>query len=523
MSDGTLLTTLLTIPEPCDQKYPCVMDATPYGPTVDLFSETYVPEGFIAVMQNQRGCFTSGGLYDFWKMDGPDHYDTMAWILNQTWTNGEIFTCGISADANSAYADYEVANPWVQGGYEVWGSAFGHETCYWNGAYRGGLISHWLLSLGTCPNAPNIETQVRQNEAYTTWWAPIEANSQYGNNFPNVISPSIHQAGWWDIFQQPQISTFEGVITYGAPNIRNMTWLWVIPLGHCTLNGFDFPGFEIADPQVQSVELFKKNFSSPLWSYIDQLNFYVFGPVPAIVGRNNYTGNYYTSLPQWPTFTPTLMYAGPNGILYPSAPTTQGSLTYTYNPNNPAPQLSGNNLYGPCGPNAENSNEARSDYLLWTTTAPFTQDTAFVGHFYANITVTSTAVDTDFIVSINDVYPTGQSIPVRYGPVRMRWAISDSDMTPQMMTPGQMYTVYVDMWSMAYIFNAGHSMRLTITSSRNPEISVNPNNGLPLSDGLVPPPLIIANNTVFWGPGQQTVVVLPLVSLSQIPKNPKIH
>jgi len=376
--------------------------------------------------------------------------------------------------------------------------------------------------LNTCPNAPEMEKEVRQNEAYTDWWAPLEANGPYGNHFPNVKSPSVHQAGWWDIFSQPQIATFEGTIQYCDPSVRNMTWLWIIPLGHCTLNGFDYPGWEIGDPQLMSVRVFQRNFTADVFSYTDRLNFYVFGPVPAIVGRGNYSaGNYYTSLPAWPSFNAVNYYASANGLLATTTPSTTGSLSYKYDPSNPAPQLGGNNLYGPCGPNDERKNEARSDYLIWNLASPFAQDTAICGSINATITVSSDAVDTDFIVSINDVYPTGESIPVRYGPVRMRWR--DSTTIPSMMTPGQHYTVNVDMWTTCYIFNKGHSMRLTITSSKSPEISVNPNNGLPLSQGLIPGTPVVAVNTVFWGPSQQTYVTLPFVPLSALPKNPNIH
>jgi len=364
------------------------------------------------------------------------------------------------------------------------------------------------------------KTQVRDNEAYDEWWEPLEANGPYGNHFTNVNVPSMHQAGWWDIFQQPQIDTYMGTRQYASEDVRNLTILWIIPLGHCSLNGFDFPGFDIAAPLTQSVHLFTQNYTAPVWSYTKLMNFYVFGPVPAIVGRNNYTGNYYTSMDDWPVYKIVNYYAGPNGLLSSNAPTTTGSLTYTYDPNNPAPQLGGNNLYGPCGPNPENSNEARSDYLIWNIEAPFAVDTALCGEINATISVSSSAVDTDFIVFINDVYPTGQSIPVRYGPIRMRWR--DNDTVAVNMTVGQIYTVTLSMWSTAYIFNAGHSMRMTITSSKNPEISVNPNNGLPLSEGLVPPPLIVANNTVYWGPGQQSYVTLPFVPLSSLPVNPNL-
>ena len=54
--------------------------------------------------------------------------------------------------------------------------------------------------------------QVRENEAYTEWWAPIEGNGPYGNHFTNINVPSISQAGWHDIFLQPQIDSFEATV-----------------------------------------------------------------------------------------------------------------------------------------------------------------------------------------------------------------------------------------------------------------------------------------------------------------------
>ena len=34
-----------------------------------------------------------------WHDSANDAYDTMSWIVAQPWSNGEVFTCGASADA----------------------------------------------------------------------------------------------------------------------------------------------------------------------------------------------------------------------------------------------------------------------------------------------------------------------------------------------------------------------------------------------------------------------------------------
>jgi len=407
----------------------------------------------------------------------------------------------------------------------MWGSAFGHETSYWGGAYRYDLISHWLLTLGTCPNAAEIEKEVRQNEAYNDWWAPLEANGPYGNHFPNVACPGVTQAGWWDIFLQPQLDSYAGAVEYGDPSIRDKEWLFIIPLGHCTgddLSDFKYPKFEIGDPQLMSVELFKGNYSHPIFTTCDILNFYVFGPVPAYIDKNDtYVGNYYTSLPAWPKFTSTNYYLGANGVLSTSAPSTVTNFTYTYDPKNPAPAIGANTLFSstPCGPRDQGKIETRTDVLKWTS-APLTENLAITGKITATLMVASTAVDTDFYVTLTDVYPTSNmSVNVRYGAIKMLWRINQSE--PHTITPGQIYQVSIDLWATAYIFNKGHSMRVHITSSRNPEFSVNPNNGLPLYNNTGP--LIVANNTIISGPSSLSYITLPVVNINDIPENPKIH
>ena len=180
-------------------QYPAVIDRSPYGPALDLLDLVYVPEGFTAIIQNQRGCFTSGGDYNFWKQDGSDALDTMRWFVDtQPTSNGDVFISGASADGISAFSDYTINNTLIKGYSTIWATAFAHETCYWGGAYREDLISHWLLTLDTCPNSANIEVQVRENEGYNDWWAPIEATPE---TLANVNAPGVSQAGWWDILQ----------------------------------------------------------------------------------------------------------------------------------------------------------------------------------------------------------------------------------------------------------------------------------------------------------------------------------
>jgi len=123
-------------------------------------------------------------------------------------------------------------------------------------------------------------------------------------------------------------------------------------------------------------------------------------------------------------------------------------------------------------------------------------------------------VDTDFVVSVNDVYPDGQSVQIRYGVVRMRW--NTNAQTPSLLTPGQTYVATVDLWSTCQILNVGHKLRVTVTSSSTPSYTVNPNNGKSLAEGGTSNP---AKNTVYLGGNSASYIELPLVSVSALPKN----
>lgn len=56
---------------------------------------------------------------------------------------------------------------------------------------------------------------------------------------------------------------------------------------------------------------------------------------------------------------------------------------------------------------------------------------------------------------------------------------------PVLMQPGKVYAIDIESWNTSYILNAGHSLRLQITSASHPQYNANPNNGLPLNDKVL--------------------------------------
>ena len=121
---------------------------------------------------------------------------------------------------------------------------------------------------------------------------------------------------------------------------------------------------------------------------------------------------------------------------------------------------------------------------------------------------------------ITDVYPDGRSMLITQGIQRMRWRLSNS--VPAPMVPGTVYQIDIDLWETSYIFEAGHRVRLSVSSSNYPRFSANKNNGLLLvdEDKL---PAVIATNRIHLTNNFQSRLVLPIVPLSAVPANYQIR
>ena len=166
------LFTIVINPRPHDDKKPAVLVRTPYGPTTSNLADIYLLDGFVAVLQDQRGAFLSTGQWDFWREDSQDAYDVMQWITEQKWSNGQVFTAGISADGNSALTQPLFNPPPLRGQFIVWASAEAYDTAYQGGAYRQSLIEGWLTAIGILTRFHSLTVigDVKDHESKDSYW-----------------------------------------------------------------------------------------------------------------------------------------------------------------------------------------------------------------------------------------------------------------------------------------------------------------------------------------------------------------
>eukprot|EP01006_Ploeotia_vitrea_P049462 TRINITY_DN67342_c1_g1_i1.p1 TRINITY_DN67342_c1_g1~~TRINITY_DN67342_c1_g1_i1.p1 ORF type:complete len:582 (+),score=55.05 TRINITY_DN67342_c1_g1_i1:34-1779(+) len=529
MRDGVKLHTIVFIPTAhITKKKATVMIRTPYGAT-GLKGEgaTFVKDGFVAVMQDFRGRFESKGKFECWRDAGSDGADTIDWITKQTWSNTVVFQAGTSANGIANYLDDLESPKQLHAQLVIVATAQLHRTLYQNGAYRHSLIHGWLDGI----HEPAFEKNFIDNEQIGPWWNPLNLTARWNK----ALQPAVHVTGWYDIFNQQTLDAYTGYHT-SATIGKSLNYLIVLPTGHCQGGAVAWPNWAdgLATALGVSTTLFKALAdadSEPKYletiAALEKLEagktkiwWYVMGP-----GLPGTKGNYWTQGTAFPKSSPVALYLGQEGgkgtlSTTPPKASAMANMTFTYDPTNPVPTLGGNNLLlKKCGPWDQSSLESRSDVLTFTT-QPLNATYAITGKMWVILYVSTTpANDTDFTVKLTDVFPNGTSLLIQDSIIRMRWRNTISPI-PEPMQQGKVYEAKIDLWSTSYIFNSGHAVRLDVSSSNYPRFSANPNTGLPLADKSTP---IITHNTVHFGAGMQSRVVLPIVPMTDLPETQMPH
>src|ERR1044072_5414627 len=99
MRDGVRLATDVYRPARGDKTvegtFPVVVYRTPYNKGgIKQAGAYFAQRGYVAVLQDCRGRFASGGKFYAFLNEGKDGYDTIEWAGTQTWSNGKVGTIG---------------------------------------------------------------------------------------------------------------------------------------------------------------------------------------------------------------------------------------------------------------------------------------------------------------------------------------------------------------------------------------------------------------------------------------------
>ena len=253
-------------------------------------------------------------------------------------------------------------------------------------------------------------------------------------------------------------------------------------------------------------------------------------------GRLFHGGEWRTA-DAWPLEDTELMpyYLRAGGGLTPEPPgADEGSSAYTYDPEHPVPTIGGafsgalksggydqrERTFQSLQGGSENGFFAsevdgrrtadRSDVLVFET-EPLAGELEVIGPVSVTLWASSSAPDTDFTAKLVDVYPPNEDYPEGFdlnitdGILRARYRESRERET--MMTPGEVYEFEIRLFPTANLFQAGHRIRVEVSSSNYPRFDVNPNTGEPLGRHTRMTP---AENTIHHAGARASAIRLPI-------------
>ncbi|MBM3882094.1 MAG: CocE/NonD family hydrolase [Verrucomicrobia bacterium] len=507
MSDGVRLATDVFLPAG-EGPFPAVIARTPYNKDgLGQLGGDGARRGYAMVFQDTRGRFASEGENLPFEADGwkphRDGVETIAWLQRQPWCNGRIGTYGGSAVGITQLLLAGAGTDGVAAQHITVGApSLYHDCVYPGGVFKKAMIEDWLRISRFSTNALLLWTRHPVHDAY---WRDREL----GDRYCEVNAPAVHIGGWFDIFAQGTLDAFVGYDREGGPRAHGRQKLVMGPWTHGV---FSEKAGELQFPNAKKPPT---TFHDP-WRWFDHhlqgatngverdpaVVYYVMGDVedPAA------PGNTWRTADRWPPVVtrPTRWYLQPDRTLSRSAPAQPGTLTYSYDPSQPAPTVGGPQLTLPAGPKDQRPLENRPDVLVFSTET-LTAPVEVTGRVYVHLEASSDAPDTDFFAKLCDVYPDGRSFNLCEGQLRARFR--ESFQEEKLLEPGRLERFKLDLGSTSVVFNRGHRIRLLVTSSSVPGYDPNPNTGEPFRASAR---TRVAQNTLSLGTARTSYLLLPV-------------
>lgn len=551
MRDGIRLYADIYRPE-TTEKVPVILIRTPYSK--DLYGE-YSPfgrlaaeNGYATIVQDVRGRFSSEGIFSPYLQELTDGYDSVEWAAALPFSNGKVGMQGCSYLGAVQWQAAVMNPPHLVAIFPQCTFANGRHFFFFSGTFDLSWIS-WIN--GRLPDIrrrqglsgfeASDEEADRQWSAHKWEWlnflplkefpllkglcpyyyewldhpddGPFWYFANVEKRHSEVSVPAYSLTGWFDDgYGQPgAIRNFLGMRRNGrTPQARQGQKLIIGPWTHCDprsqVGSMDFGREAALDVPALVIRWFDH--------WLKGINNGIMREPPVcyfVMGDN--TWRYESDWPP-PAAKPISFYLSSrgaanslygDGALSRDRPQEQEPDRYIYDPDNPVTDY----FFETTGPRDLRPFEVRNDVLVFTS-EPLAEDTEVTGDIQAELWASSSAKDTDFIVKISDVHPSGfsQSItPLLSGIIRARYR--DSESNPSLLNPGQVYRFLIGPMSTSHVFRKGHSIRVWITSSLFPHIDRNPNTGHPFGSNSE---MVRATQNVFHDSRHPSRISLPVIA-----------
>jgi uncharacterized protein len=301
--------------------------------------------------------------------------------------------------------------------------------------------------------------------------------------------PGFWFMSWYDVSVGPNLAAYNHVRKTASPEIANQQYAVIAPTLHCSFKRAQ----ENTIVGERSVGDARLNYDELTWAWFDHfLKGEKNGALEKMPKVRYYTMgiNKWQTSDTWPpqgsqTMSLFLSSGGKantlngDGALADAPPATDNPDRFEYDPMNPATSHGGNVC---CTGNAvaggafdQRKMEERPDILVYST-EPLKQGIEVSGPIEVTLYVSSDAKDTDFTVKLIDVYPDGQAYNLDETIQRMRYR-NGYDKPLVWMEAGKTYKVTLQAMTTSNFFEAGHRIRIEVSSSNFPRFDRNLNTG----------------------------------------------
>jgi putative CocE/NonD family hydrolase len=545
MRDGVRLYTVIYMPKDEGEKYPFLIERTPYsaGPYGDTNyakrigpNPTLMKEKYIFVYQDVRGRYMSEGInlevtpYIENKKsnkevdENSDTYDMVDWLVkNIKNNNGRVGLYGISYPGFYATAALPAAHPAIKAispqapvTDEFIGDDVNHRGAFflmdnfnfmnYFGAPRKSPVKDYgatafrfstkdmysfFLKMGPIKNTQSekyfnnkvdIWNEYLQHDTYDDYWKSRNIRPY----LKNIIIPTLVVGGWFDAED-----LYGALATYAAiekNNSTNNNRLVMGPWTHGAWESQEWNQFASYDFGSNTSKVFQDSLETTFFNFYlkDKGSFNIAEATVFETGSNK-----WRSFEAWPpqNVKNTEYFFNNKQKLSLQKETTANSFDdYISDPAKPVPYTNG--IYGQRNNDymAEDQRFAatRPDVLVYETDI-LSEDITITGKIPADLQVSISGTDADFIVKLIDVLPdnepnfknaprgfqmAGYQRLVRAEVVRGKFR--NSFEKPEAFEPGKITNVQFELNDVAHTFKKGHKIMVQVQSSWFPLIDKNP-------------------------------------------------
>lgn len=471
------------------------------------FVEALLDAGYALAVQDVRGRFDSDGEWHPYIHERRDGFDTVEWINNQAWCDGNI---GMIGRSYVGYTQWRAAADRPRGlkaivpmspqadlynGYPIINGVFllAMGELGIKGGRHSFQISNFMANVmnGSEPYFQTLPIASMFESAGVTeppWWTEMMNHpnrddywrqGEYADAWQDIEVPALGITGWYDLVVEGAIANFVGMTSQATNEAsRAGQELIVGPWAHWVnvrsdLDGVDYGPQSLIDLQAHIIGFFdrwlKPNGDQPPAK-----------PVRVFVmGANEWWEAATWPLPEAQERRLFLHGDGRHGefngggrLSFHAPAHDEPVDQYTYDPLRPV--VAAWSMHA--GPVDDRETAHRPDVLTYAT-EPLEEDVDVVGPLTFELYASSSAPDTDWHVRLLDVHPDGRMIFVSHGVLRARFR--DSFESPSLLNPGTVYRFAVSLTPTAMRFAAGHRIAIEIMSSWFPRFERNMNSGAP--------------------------------------------